>query len=109
MCVVNVLFCPSCKIYSPIFTMVLFDGNNFQANYHLVFDKMCTQFTCNIANIVNTAWVPDKKLNFPCNVCKPFECCINVIDRDCKTPLNKFCYRKIVNVWTRHYKLMDLC
>ena len=114
MCIVNVQFCPSCQVYSPI---VALHPPERPCNYLQVYDKMCQEFYCLKASIVDSPWIPtmDPNLVETCQVCQPINCFVNVFYRDCKTmfvdnKMDRFVIRKAVyDKWTRHYKLWDIC
>lgn len=114
MCIVNVQFCQLCHVYSPIMTLQSMERS---CNYLQVYDKVCNQYYCLKAKIVDTPWIPsmDPSLANTCYACQPIDCNVVVFYRNCNTTsveskMDRWIIRKVVyEKWTRHYKLWDIC
>jgi len=107
MCRVNIVWCSSCNIYSPIVTL---QPHEEYTNYSTVHDVFCRQYNCLKKGIVNTPWVPlmDRHLLVTCALCNPVDCNIIVFRRDCN--IQSKALRKLVSdVWTQYYKLNNIC
>jgi hypothetical protein len=87
MCVVNVQYCPSCRIYSPVGLLSLSES---RPRYMLVYDARCQQYFCRRHLQVFTSWAPDPRgqrdedwLGACCEQCTPLDCRVQLIHRDC--------------------------
>ena len=87
MCRIYVLYCPSCRHYSPISVVTRKAGLESRSRYLVVSDKQCRQFYCRRHLEVYTPWAPDRGFvpSGSCGEerCVLRQCCVIPVYRDC--------------------------